>query len=259
MTAVLSLLVVLSVSIIVMRIATVALLHTGLSREAAQFQVRSAFTGVGFTTGEAETVVNHPVRRRIVMFLMLVGNVGIVSAMASLLLTFIKTDAAAMPISSRIVVLCTGLALLWIVGTSRWVDRGLSHCINWALRRWTHIGVRDYTSLLRISEDYQLLKMPVKAGGWLENKSLKALGLADEGVIVVGIQRADGSYVGAPHGRTVVETGDTLILYGREPVLEDLERRRSDLSGDEAHDRATAEHEAVVERQDRMEEIRRGR
>jgi len=111
MTAVLSLLVVLSVSVIVMRIATVALLHTGLSREAAQFQVRSAFTGVGFTTGEAETVVNHPVRRRIIMFLMLVGNVGIVSAMASLLLTFIKTDAAAMPISTRIIILCTGLAL----------------------------------------------------------------------------------------------------------------------------------------------------
>ena len=87
MTAVITLLTVLTLSVIVTRIATVALLHTGLSREAAQFQARSAFTGVGFTTTEAESVVNHPVRRRVVMLLMLVGNAGIVSVIASLLLT----------------------------------------------------------------------------------------------------------------------------------------------------------------------------
>ena len=43
------------------RIATVALQLTGLSKANARFQARSAFTGVGYTTSEAEDTVNHPV------------------------------------------------------------------------------------------------------------------------------------------------------------------------------------------------------
>lgn len=62
MTAVVSLLVVLTVSLLVTRIATVALTATGLSRETARFQARSAFSGSGFTTSESEAVVRHPVR-----------------------------------------------------------------------------------------------------------------------------------------------------------------------------------------------------
>lgn len=89
MRAALSLRVVLSVSILITRIATIALTHTGLSRETARFQARSAFTGAGFTTDEAESAVNHPVRRRMLMLLMLLGNAGIVTAISSMMLTFV--------------------------------------------------------------------------------------------------------------------------------------------------------------------------
>jgi Trk-type K+ transport system membrane component len=86
MISVISLLVVLTLSILVTRIATVALTHTGLSQESAKFQARSAFTGVGFTTNESEKVVNHPLRRRILLLLMLLGNAGVVTAVSSLIL-----------------------------------------------------------------------------------------------------------------------------------------------------------------------------
>ena len=74
MISIVSLLVVIFVSILITRIATIALTHTGLTKESAKFQARSAFSGAGFTTSESELVVNHPVRRRIVMFLILIGN-----------------------------------------------------------------------------------------------------------------------------------------------------------------------------------------
>ena len=89
MIPIVSLLIVLTISLLVTRVAAVAFVHTGLSREAARFQARSAFTGVGFTTSETEEVVNHPVRRRIVAWLMLVGNIGIITVMSSLILSFI--------------------------------------------------------------------------------------------------------------------------------------------------------------------------
>ncbi len=59
MAGIYSLLITLAVSLIVTRIAAVALMSTGLSREAARFKARSAFSGVGFTTSEAETIVYH--------------------------------------------------------------------------------------------------------------------------------------------------------------------------------------------------------
>lgn len=80
MVALATVLVVLLVSLLITRVATVALTLTGLSREVARFQARSALSGTGFTTSEAEAVVNDPVRRRIVMALMLVGSAGIVTA-----------------------------------------------------------------------------------------------------------------------------------------------------------------------------------
>jgi Trk-type K+ transport system membrane component len=87
MISIVTLLIVLTLSILITRIATVALTHTGLSRESAKFQARSAFTGVGFTTSESEKVVSHPVRRRILLTLMLLGNAGIVTAVSSLIVS----------------------------------------------------------------------------------------------------------------------------------------------------------------------------
>ena len=94
MIAILSLLTVLVISLIITRIATIALTYTGLSRQSAKFQARSAFTGVGFTTSESEKVVNHPVRRRILLVMMLVGNAGIVTAITTLILGFIQVPSA---------------------------------------------------------------------------------------------------------------------------------------------------------------------
>ena len=82
MAPIISLLIILTLSILITRIATVALVVTGLSREAARFQARSAYTGVGFTTDESEKVVNHPVRRKILLVLMLLGNAGIITTIS---------------------------------------------------------------------------------------------------------------------------------------------------------------------------------
>src|SRR3954452_25540852 len=85
--AFIAVLITIAVSLLITRIGTTALVHTGLSREVARFQARSAFFGVGFTTTEAESVVNHPVRRRIVLWLVLLGNAGIVTVLASVVLS----------------------------------------------------------------------------------------------------------------------------------------------------------------------------
>ena len=90
MIAIVTLFIIIFFSILLTRLATYVLIQTGLSREMARFQARSALSGVGYTTSEAEHMVNHPVRRRVVMLLMLLGNSGIVTVLASLILTLLE-------------------------------------------------------------------------------------------------------------------------------------------------------------------------
>ncbi len=92
MIAVGSLILVLLLSLIVVRIAAEALILTGMSREAARFQARSAWTGTGFTTAEAEQVVSHPVRRQIVSTLMFLRSAGLVTAASTLMLSFVSVE-----------------------------------------------------------------------------------------------------------------------------------------------------------------------
>ncbi len=244
MLSIVSLLVILTLSILVTRIATVALTQTGLSRESARFQARSAFTGVGFTTTESEEVVNHPVRRRILLLLMLLGNVGIVSAMSSLILGFLRTgDSSSM--FWRMALLFSGIILLWIVAVSPWVDRHLSRVIGWALSRYTRMEVRDLSRLLNLSGEYSVTELQVQPTDWLSERHLREAKLRDEGVLVLGILRKNGAYLGAPNGETEIHSGDTLILYGRSPALDRLDRRRKGAEGDREHEAASREQEGV--------------
>lgn len=191
MLAILSLIVILAFSFLVTRIATVALSHTGLSREVARFQARSALTGAGFTTSESERLVNHPVRRRILMLLMLVGNAGIITAVSSLILAFIGQGETG-SLWIKVVLLITGLVGLWTLASSRWVDRHLSRLIDKTLSRYTALQVQDVASLLGLSGSYRIVEMLVNEDHWLAEQTLADARLQDEGVMVLAIQKVDG-------------------------------------------------------------------
>ena len=88
MYAVATFLVVAILSMAFTRLAAGALIATGLPPEIASFQARSAFSGAGFTTTEAENVVNHPIRRRVIATTMLVGSLGTPTLVVTVLLGF---------------------------------------------------------------------------------------------------------------------------------------------------------------------------
>ena len=236
MVAIVSLLAIVTLSIVITRVATVMLTATGLSRDVARFQARSAFSGAGFTTNESESVVNHPVRRRIVLQLMLLGAAGVVTSLTSLLLSF--TDASGAQTANRILVLLGGLVGLRLLAGSQVVDRALTRVTEWALRRYTTLNVRDYDKLLHISDHYSVAELEVREGDWLAGQSLGDLGLRKEGVIVLGLYRRSGAYVGVPGPSTVVHEGDRLVVYGEEDSIPQLTERTAGPAGDEAHVRA---------------------
>jgi hypothetical protein len=237
MIAISSLLVVVLISLLVTRVATIALIATGLSREMARFQARSAFTGTGFTTSEAEAVVRHPVRRLIILALMLAGNAGLAAVVASLMLGFTRGGSGAA--GYRILELLLGLAVLLALARSRHVDRRLTPLVARLLSRYTDVQIRDYAGLLELEGGYRVVELVVEPQDWMAGQTLAALRLRDEGVVVLGISRR-GEWIGAPAGHTRVESGDTLVLYGLEEAVCELDERERGVSGEAAHARAVA-------------------
>jgi hypothetical protein len=252
MLSILSLLFVIFISIIITRVATIALTHTGLTRETAKFQARSAFSGAGFTTSESELVVNHPVRRKIVLFLILIGNAGIVAAISSLMLTFVGKDGS-WDTTTKIILLAVGFVALWSFATSPWVDRRLSVVIDKVLKRYTDLNVVDYDSLLHLAGEYRLVELAIEANDWLEGKKLSEARLRDEGINVLGVKRTDGTYLGNPDGETQLRANDSVILYGRVASIEALDRRWKSFWGDAEHRDAVAEQKEVEDKEIQMD------
>ena len=226
MTAIVSLLVVLAPSFVIVRIGAIALAMTGLSDEVARFQALSAFSGAGFTTGESENVVNGPARRRIVAWLIRLGSAGLVTAVSTLMLGFVGGEA---PTWERLLLLLAGVAVIVLIARSGRLDRLTRPLIERALARTTTLELRDYAGLLHLREGWRVGEVRVEPGTWLADRTLRDLRLRDEGVTVLGIERADGSWQGAPPPGTRLAEHDLLVLYGQSRRLSELaERRRAD-------------------------------
>ncbi|MBK7404032.1 MAG: TrkA C-terminal domain-containing protein [Phycisphaerales bacterium] len=228
--SVVALLIIAAVSFLLVRIGAIALMMTGLPRETSNFQAISAFFGVGFTTREAELVVGHPVRRRIVQHLIVAGNLGLTSGLATFIIAVIGGGSGATPAGGRAVLSNVeplllsvgGVLLVVLLMNFGPVRAAMEWTIRLTLRRAGVIRPTDYDLLLRVVHGYVVSELTVGAGSPLAHRSLAQAGLGQRGVLVLGISRVDGSYVGAPAGRDIVEAGDMLIVYGREEDLAGL-------------------------------------
>ncbi len=242
-----TMLVVVSLGLLITKIAASAMVYTGVSHEMARFQARSAFTGVGFTTTETENMVRHPVRRRIIMTLMLLGNAGFVSAIASMIPILSNTDNASG--LGNLGLLLLGVFMLWLISRSRWLDYVIMRATRYAMQHIARLDIQDYTGLLHFSEGFAVGEMTIGADHWLTGLNLMELKLKDEGIQVLGIQRANKDYVANPKGTSFIRTGDIAIVYGRYPQIEELRERKRDEAGDEEHKRRVNEQEELVAKQ----------
>jgi hypothetical protein len=261
MFAVIGTLIVFTVSLVVIRVATVGLTMTGISKDLAQFQALSAFTGSGFTTQESEDIVNHPLRRRIVMHLMLLGHIGIFVAIPSVILSFLNmgdSDHWTSQLTVRFGVLVGGLLLLLLIASSKHVEQIMWNVNTWALRRFGQIHVHDYTRLLRVGRNYVISELNVRRGDWLAGQTLAQLSLNNEGVLVLGIEKPNGDYLGAPRGYTHLEVDDCLILYSQQESLLDLAERHAGMEGNIKHMLAVTRQMDVAEEEMRIKSTAEG-
>lgn len=180
------------------------------------------------------------------MLLMLLGNAGIVTAVSSLILAFINQGNPEL-LAIKITLLVAGIVTLWAIASSQWVDRHLARLINQALKRYTQLEIKDYADLIHLAGDYRLVELQVRPHDWIANKTLAESSLWEEGIVVLGIERPDGTYLGAPVGTTKILPGEILILYGRISALKEIDKRKNDKKGDREHQAAVAKQKRIIQ------------
>ncbi|WP_114579160.1 TrkA C-terminal domain-containing protein [Saliphagus sp. LR7] len=243
---ILSVFIIFAFALLVVRIGAIALRMTGLSPDVATFQAASAFSGAGYTTEEAEFTVSEPSRRTIVIWLIRLGSIGVVSALASVLLSFINAEGENVLTLTYVIGGVVGIVLL---ARSQLLNRALTPVIERVLDQTTDLAIHDYTKVLGLQSEYRVAEVEINEDEWLANDTASGLDLSEEGVILLGIER-NGDYIGAPGPDTEIQPEDTVVLYGKEDRLQELADR--DEGDVEAHEEARDQHENILTEQEHI-------
>jgi len=207
------------ISFLFVRGAGIALMMTGLEKRKARFQALSAFSGTGFTTKEAELVINHPVRRKIVTWLMIMGNAGIVTVIVTATSSLATSRGYQLPIN--VLILVVGIFLIYKIATYRKFTRRWENFIEKKLVKSPAFEEAATEDLLHFLEGYGLIKKIISEDSLLIGCSLSECKLNERGLLVLGIERGK-NWIPTPKAKEKIEEGDSIIVYGPLDILKNL-------------------------------------
>jgi len=219
MASVVALLLIVVISLLLVQLGANALNLTGMSRSASQFQAASAFFGVGFTTREAEMVVEHPVRRRIILQLIIAGNIGITSALAALVVTLMQSNQADSHFWLMIPLLIAGIVGFGLLMNVGWIKRPLDALMRRLLTRVGVIRALDYEVLLHVQDGFSVSEVELVEGHPFVGQALGATRPSDRGIVILGIHRKDGTFAGVPGKHAILHAGDVAMIYGSDAAV----------------------------------------
>ncbi len=222
MAAALSLAVLLSLSVFVVRVAAVALRLTGLAEGSARFQALSAFTGTGFTTSESESVVSYPIRRRIMSLLMIIGNMGFVTVFATIVVSLVYTEGQIGAVMAQLAWLLGALALLWYLILNRTADRIMCSFIGRILESTTLLGKRRFQRLLQVDSGYSICEHRVSRRLANALDPMIETKLNELNLTLLAFRLPTGEWSTDLRGLHKLNEGDRLILFGQDAGHENL-------------------------------------
>lgn len=216
------------ISFTVVRIGGIALELTGLEWSLAKYQALSLFTGTGFTTRESELVTATPQRRRIASVLMVLGNAGLVTLVATLAnsirapavfeqlripLLDLFFPSSWLPLINLAVISLTVLlayrAFAWLHQSGR-----LTNFIRRRLLKRRMVQPVNYEELLVSTGGYGISKVEVLEANPHVGQELRETELRQRDITVLAIERG-AELIPNPSATATITTGDRLICFGR--------------------------------------------
>jgi hypothetical protein len=206
-------------SYLVVRAGAIALMLTGMEQQKARFQALSAFSRAGFTTREAEAVVNNPKRRQIISRLIILGNAGLVAIIVTATSSIATSKGYNLPITIGAII--AGAFLLYVLASrsrfGRWWDSFIENRL--VKSQVLEEGVTE--DLLHLVEGYGLVRAIITQYSPLIGQSLREANTTENEFWVVGIERGK-EWISLPRSIETISEGDKLVIYGNLNTLKSI-------------------------------------
>ena len=206
-------------SYLVVRAGAIALMMTGMDQQRARFQALSAFSRAGYTTREAEAVVNNPKRRQIVTLLIILGNAGLVALIVTATSSITTSEGYNLPITV-VVIIAGALALYLLTSRSRFAGWWDSF-IEKRLVKSQVLEEGATEDLLHFIEGYGIVKVIVTSESPFVGSSFSDIRRLEENLQVLGVERGK-DWIPFPKASDTIQDGDKLIVYGHINVLKSM-------------------------------------
>jgi hypothetical protein len=203
----------LTIILIVIEINTILFTFTGLKKNIARFQVISMLTGTGFTTGESELIIDHPIRRRLGAFLILFGAFSlavIISAISSIL----SDEFFTMKIGY---VAGTLVLFLFVLKVGK-VKNKLTVLFEHELER--NFDLQDMTikDVFLTEENDYLVEVPLHSSSTMIGGKLIDKLNSEEDINVLSIKRGE-IVIRKERLNTELQAGDFILMFGDKEVI----------------------------------------
>lgn len=219
MTAALALLVLLGGSMLIVRVAAVALRLTGLPDHVARFQSVSALTGAGFTTTESESIVNYPIRRKVIVALMVFGNLGLVSIVSTFIVAFTQSAGDETAMIQQVLSIIAALAFVTFVMTNKTLDKVLCGFIGHLLTKLTRLNQDSYHTLLEIGADHSIAEHVYRGEAAIKADDAFP---ADSALTLLSLRGTRDRYRDNPEDHFEISRNETLICFGSHKAHQDF-------------------------------------
>lgn len=229
--------IVLLVSFIGVRIGAIAFQLTGLEWSLAKFQALSCFTGTGFTTKESELVVSNLQRRKIASILMVLGNAGFVTMIATVVnslrpvvgktkisLPFLKDfiPAGLLPWVNLVVIVLL-FWLLYKLFTNSSSAQSLTNFLRRFILKKAIIKTVTFEELLITTGGYGVSRITIRPESPILHKTIMESKLRSQDITVLAIVRGHETVPNPSADRTFM-LDDELICFGK---LENIQQQLS--------------------------------
>ncbi|MFC2009491.1 TrkA C-terminal domain-containing protein [Chloroflexota bacterium] len=204
---------------IIVLIGGFALQLTGIEPEVARFQALSAFSGTGFTTTEAERVVRHRTRRRIVTALIIMGNAGLVAIIATSVASFTQVSGYEWYFI-RLAIIIVGIFILYSLIIRSRVGNQIMYLFRKPLMTLIMREAPVIDEIYLAKRDWGISLVMVK-----EFSKNIGLSLADvtrkENIVILAIDRV-GTTLEMPTSIEKIMEGDRLLVYGNKQSIKQI-------------------------------------
>lgn len=219
--------------ILIIEITALVFKVTGLDIEKARFQVISILTHTGFTTRESEFIAQHPLRRKIASYLMVVSYFA-QATFISIFFHIIK-DRQTLYSFIWIVVIIT-FVLIYLL-RNRYILAKFDSLIEKYISKQFIINKKHRTveEVLKLDSDFGVYEIIIEEKSFLCGISLNEARLRDRYIQILNIDR--GSHmITFPQADFIIQPADKLVVYGKMIEIKQFIQEQNTCNGNQPYE-----------------------